>query len=679
MPTTRLLTRLVTTASAISGGAVLTLEGKTGTTTERLDVVDDLFALIARTLAKDTPPTNEQREEIVAFLKRATRRYGTVQHAVEAIADNRRPHPLIAADKAKAWANVMSVIPSAVEGTLRRHPSLKTHVSSWLSDQGSSMEARLKAYEQWLDAPFPDIEGEPPVLTDAATVPATAAPEAAGAFDENDEQAMELLRTVVADKRPGLHPGDRRPTKEEVALRESLRDSANAFARLCVALSTGQTKEAERLLKQHAKKLPEELLHTLRGEVAYIAGRFDDACAHYRRALTHCHKSECAINLALTLDRAADGSAAERSREAIDTLCAMRDRMSQDDPARPRVHVSIGSAWLHNPVGDRDANISLAIEALESALAAIDRDTDPHWWAEAHLQLGIAWQGRPSGRRAENIQRAITCFTRAEEVWTRDTHPEHWASIRNNLGHAWESLPTGHRAINMQRAIDYFNDALEVRQQSDSPVAVATIRNNLGNAWIKFPAGEQLENVRKGIEHHTAALEVWSAQNRRHEWAATQNNLGNAWALMPAPDDEEREKNLRRAISCYKSALDVRTKASTPLEWAATQNNLGSALILLGDENRAKPVREAIECFNRALEVRTKAAHPVEWAKTQNNLGRAWEKLAEGDPVRNLDTATEHFNNALTVFTEDAYPHLHNHTKASLKQARDHMSRLGYG
>lgn len=679
MPTTRLLTHLVTTASAISGGAVLTLEGKTGTTAEGLEAVDDLFALLASTLARDTPPTREQREEIVAFLKRATRRYGTVQHAVNAVAEERRPHPLIATDKAKAWANVMSVIPSAVEGTLRRHPSLKTRVSSWLSDQGSSMEARLKAYQHWLDAPFPDFEDEPPVLTDAATVSAHDAPVAVGDFDASDEQALELLRTVVADKRPGLHPDDRRPTNEEVALRESHRDSSNAFARLCVALSTAQIKEAERLLKQHAKKLSEDLLHTLRGEVAYIAARFDDACSHYRRALAHCHKPECAINLALALDRATEGSASERSREAIDTLCAMRDRISEDDPTRPRVHVCIGGAWLHNPVGDRDANVSLAIEALESALGVIERDEDPHWWAEAHLQLGIAWQARPSGRRAENIQRAITCFTRAEEIWTRDAHPEHWASIRNNLGHAWESLPTGHRTINMQRAIDYFNDALEVRQQSDSPVAVATIRNNLGNAWIKFPTGDHEENVRKGIEHHTAALEVWSAQNRRHEWAATQNNLGNAWALMPAWDEEEREKNLRRAISCYKSALDVRTKASTPAEWAATQNNLGSALVLLGDEHRAKPVREAIECFSRALEVRTKAAHPVEWAKTQNNLGRAWEKLAEGDPVRNLDKATEHFNNALNVFTEDAYPHHHNHTRASLKQARDRMSRLGYG
>lgn len=667
----------MTTLSSISGGAVLTLEGKTATTAKGLEVVPELFDLLTDTVSRKSSISSEERAEITAFLKRLTRRYGTVRRAADAIGSARRRHPLVSREKARSWAVVMAVMPSAVETTLKRHPSLKIHISKWLADRGSAVDDRLDGFASWLDSPFPDYETDVPVTTAEAELERSETE--SFELDATDAKAMRLFHLFVEDKRPGLHPTDRRPDPEEVELRDELKNSPNAFARACVMLSDGRWEDADAHIRKHCDNLPAEILHTLKGECAYNAGRFDDALIHYRAAAHSCDSSECVLNLAYTLARATQSGADERSREALDSLVSLRDRQHDEDPMRLPTLIAIGAAWLQCPSGDRDANVSLAIESLETALAGIQQSTIPHWWAEAHLQLGAAWLARPSGKRTENIQRSITCFTRAEEVWDREHFPEHWASIQNNLGHAWESLPTGHRAINLQRAIDYFDAALDVRAELEHSLSVATLRNNLGNAWIQFPAGDHKDNVLRGIEHHSAALEVWSTHDKRHEWAATQNNLGNAWALLPADEPDERTKNLRRAIACYKSALDLRTRSATPIEWATTLNNMGSALIMLAGEKKAKPIREAIDCFNKALEVRTKAAYPLDWAKTQTNLGRAWERLPEGDPVRNIDKATEHFNEALTVFNETDYPHQYAHTRSILQSARDRIAKLGFG
>jgi len=656
---------------------VLTLEGKTATSAEGLEILPELLELLVETLSKKNRLNPDERDEAGLFLKRMTRRYGTVRCAVDALGDARRRHAILSREKAKSWSNVMSVMPSAVETTLKRHPALKIQVSKWIAERGSAVDDRLEAFSAWLDSPFPDYEQAAPEGTDAEDSGHADAEQFT--LDATDEAAIALFEMFVHDKRPGLHPSDRRPAAEELEMREALRDSSNAFARACVMLSDGRFDEADLFVRRHCEELPPRFIHTLKGECAYNAGRFDDALIHYRAASVCCDMSMCVLNLSYTLCRATQGTAEERCKEAIDLLVSLRDRQDSGDFQQLPTLIGIGSAWLNSQTGDRDANVSLAIESLEAALKGISIKQHPHWWAEAHLQLGSAWQARPTGKRVENIQRAITCFTRAQEVWTKDDHPEHWANIQNNLGHAWERLPTGHRAVNLQRAIEYFESALAVRMELDHPMSVATLRNNLGNAWIQFPAGNHMENVLKGIENHSAALEVWSTKHKRTEWAATQNNLGNAWALLPAEATDEREKNLRRAISCYKSAMDVRTRSATPIEWAATLNNMGSALILLGGDTRAKPLREAIDCFEKALQVRTMTDYPLDWAKTQSNLGRAWERLPDGDPVRNIDKAVAYFQHALGIFTEADYPHQHRHTRSCMQDAKDRIARLGFG
>ena len=408
MPTTRLVTRLVTTTACISSGAVLTLEGKTATTAEGLGVIDELFDLLAETVATKNQHTEDERDEIVRFLKRCTRRYGTVRGAMDAIGDRRRTHPLISREKANAWSSVMSVIASAIETQLKRHPSLKVHISRWLSDQGSPIEDRLKLYTDWLDAPFPEAGATPDHASEDEGDPSPAS--AALRVDTNDERALELYALLLADKRPGLSPGDRCSTEQEAALRDELADSDNAFARLCVALSSHDFAVAEQLIRKFAGSIDGEFLHTLRGECAYGSGRFSDAVGHYRVALTHCMSPECALSLALSLGRADIGTNEERTREALDVLTSLRDRQDEGDPARVRTLVAVGNAHLHNPSGDRDANVLLAIEALETALESIDRGLSIEETSGLYYIRGIQLE------RLGDVRGAQASFSRAFEL-----------------------------------------------------------------------------------------------------------------------------------------------------------------------------------------------------------------------------------------------------------------------
>jgi len=538
-----------------------------------LEAIDELFDLLSESLSKKSIVSVAEHQQIVVFLKRLTRRYGTVRGATDALGTSRRRHPLVSRDKARSWTEVMAVMPGAVETTLKRHPTLKIHISKWLADRGSSLDERLEAYMNWLDSPIPEFDE---LAEDAHVSVNSEGGAPSEMLDATDEQAIALYRVLIADKRPGLTPGDRRPFSEEISLRESLASSGNAFAKILVAISMGETKIAEALLLEHGTALPSEMHHMLLGECAYAASRFDDAIVSYRAAVAECDSPACVLSLALTLMRANMGSAEDRYKDAIAVLTALRDRLEPQDADRVRTLIVIGTAWLYSPTGDRDANVSRAIEAIEAAIEHADREHDAHWWAEAHLQLGVAWQGRPTGKRVENIQRAITCFSRAEEVWSKKDFPEHWATIQNNLGHAWERLPTGHRAVNLQRAIDYFSAALAVREGLEHAHSIATLRNNLGNAWIQFPAGDHRENVLKGIEYHTAALEIWSAQDKRHEWAATQNNLGNALVALGdkaiGTDTSDAKEQWRAATDAYRSALEEFEPAATAFADTARRN-----------------------------------------------------------------------------------------------------------
>lgn len=682
MPASRQLTKLVAVTSSISAGTVLTLEGQTKTSADGLDIVPELFQLVAELLCLTNPPTDDCRAEIGRHLRILVLRYGTMRRAVEAFATRRRRHRLISADKAAALSQVMAVSPSLVEPTLKHHPLLHTAITKWAHDRGAYLDRGLDAFLAWLDAPVSETDahwiGEvAPIQAQPVARPPHPTPGEEPAPPTNESNEVRALRESVLDDKHVLEtcgPRNLRPEYRETI--ERLRTAPDPLSRAVAAIAAGDFPKADEDLSRLFGRIRSGEYHTLRGDRFMAESRFDDAVAAYREARSTRHDAQAAINLAVALMRAHRGSHEDHYREAIDLLSGARSNEAEGSPQWVRATGLLGAARVYSPAGDRDANIRHAVECFELALSHIDRESDPDRWAELHLQLGVAWQGLPSGKRLENIQRAITCFNRAAEVWTREADPDRWATVQNHLGHAWERLPSGVRAVNIQRAIEYFNFALSVRDPAQHAESWATLQNNLGNAYVQLPTGDARENIQRAIECHTVALQVWSRVNRRAEWAATQNNLGNAWALMPG-DEAERERNLRRAISCYKSALEVRTRTASPAEWAATQSNLGSALLLLSPGPRDRNVREAIECFERALEVRSKDVYPLDWAKTQASLGHAWAKLAEGDRRHNLKRAIAYYETAVEHFRAEAHPHRHETVAGRLREARDELVQIG--
>lgn len=685
MVPSRVLTKLVTTTGSISAGAVLTLEGQTSTSKQGLELVPDLLDLVAGSICVATHPDEETRARVTRYLVRLIRRYGTMRRALDALAGRRRRHRCISVEKSAAWSQVMGVTPSLVGTTLRRHTTLRMTLTRWLSERGDGVEDRLDAYMAWLDAELPDFDDGAELRAESAHMSrvesATTPPaqeEAEPGTPAEESADLRLVRSGLLESKSFADPHNVivHQTFDQREAIDRLTRSENAYERTVAAIARGDFDTADAFLPHLESQVGEAEFETLYGDRYYFEGRFDDALSHYRGARHARPDAVSRLNLALALLRCQRGKREEHCQEALDILCALRKEEAPDTPGWARAQSLIGSAWLHMPTGDRDANIRRAIECFEDALGIVTRESDPNWWAEAHLHLGGAWMALPSGKRLENIQRAITCFNRAGEVWTREADPERWATVQNNLGHAWERLPSGHRGVNLQRAIDYFNAALSVRDREKDPMSWATIQNNLGNAWIQLPVGDARENIARAIECQTAALQIWSASDRRAEWAATQNNLGNAWALMPA-EGEERARNLRRSIACYRAALDVRTRAASPMEWAATQNNLGNALLMLEPGPGGKNVREAIECFNSAMEVRTRDVFPLDWAKTQANLAHAWSKLPEGNRRENLQNAIRHYQNAVKLLSAEAYPHQHAHIDGKLREVREELASLG--
>lgn len=669
------MSKLVIAVGGISAGAVRAA-GEPGSSPPHagLHAVHGLMRLVAETIAAPIHQAAADVEQIRAFLAQLVCRYGTLKRSVEAIASGKRKHPLISQDRARAWHQTLSAIPTVAEQTLAHHATLSVGVNKWIAAQGDGLEARLDDYVNWLDGQLTENVG--------GTAAEGSAP-AAQPFDAltpDQERDIEMVRAVwLDDKRPGeTIAGIRPPTGANTAI-ERLSACAHPLATAVVALAKNDFPAADAALVRLDGMLDPADAMTLQADRLYFEKLYDDAAPIYRQARTRRDDFRSRRNLAACLLRCQRGSVDAHSKEAIDLLTDTVRSMKIGTPAWVRGRILLGMAWMHLHAGERDANLRHAIECFESAAQTISRDDEPEWWAETHLHLGSAWQALPSGKHLENLQRAMTCFNRAAEVWTRETHPDQWAVIQNNLGHAWEKLPSGIRAVNVQRAIEFFNAALSVRTREAHPSSWAQLQNNLGNAWIQCPSEspeQHKANIEKAIACHSAALEVWSQQQRRSEWAATQNNLGNAWALMPAENDE-REKNLRRAIACYKGALDVRTRSTVPAEWASTQNNLGNALLALPNVPNSRHIDEAIECFTKALDVRTRAAFPVDWAKTRANLGHAYALLNdEEDRRENLQEAAQCYTGALEVLTDAAFPHQHAHVRSRLEEVRTELKSL---
>lgn len=682
MATPRLLVKTITSAANLSGGAILALHEPRSSPQPLPEIARSLLRLVAETTVIGSASDRDCVAEAEKFLAAACQRHGTLGEALRVMSEGTRRHHLIALDKCRGWVGVVGASAATVDAALRKSPSFSLHLGKWIAAQGSTLDARLDAYDAWLSGPVSTdhLEG----VLDKPAESRTPAP-ARESMKVDADDLQEAERRLLGEKplhELGAHAPPRRLGDDLRAFAEALAKSEQPLAQLIGAIALRDFAKADELLPTLRERLHPADFWRLWGDRYWFDAKHERAAESYRSSRLARDAAPIRIDLACAVVRAGKPSSEDAHREAIDLLADALKHCGDDRPTCLRLHALLGSVWLHNPAGDRDANIRRAIEHLEEAVGLTEPASDPDWWAHIHVDLGSSWMALPTGKKVENVQRAVTCFDRAASIWTRQRDPERWALTQNCLAQAWERLPAGDRAANLHRAVDHIRAALEVRTREAHPAAWATLQNNLGNTYVQLPDGDHAANIRAAIECEEAALEVWSRLEKRADWAATQNNLGNAWALLPA-HGEERERNLRRAIAAYKSALEVRTRSGAPSDWASTLNNMGSALMHLPSGAKGSgmlpgvdALNEAINCFERALEVRTREAFPLDWAKTQTNLGQAWSRRPAPGRMDHLRSAIECYNRALTVFRADTHPHQHRHVSDRRAEAQDLLDEL---
>lgn len=682
-----MLAKLVATAGSVSAGAVTTLEGKTSTTTEGLEVVPKLIRLVADTIQSHSGSAPGDQQQAVAYLTRLIRRYGTLRRSLAAIAEVRRRHRLFSAEKAGSWHQAMTVTSSAIEPTLRRHASLLVSVTKWLHDEGATIEQELDAYLDWLDAPLTDFD-EQAFAAPQDDEPAAEQPQAnemvvIGRQHANPDVAF-IWRTIFEDKRPAEFPGDREfsPQQEEVMTR--LRQASDPYDRVVAAIASRDFGLADSFLPHIEGAVDDALLAMLRGHRYELEGRYDEAYEQYRLANPSDDDPAGQRAMAMALLKSRRGSPKARFGDATRLLRHMIAHLPRSHVETARTAGLLGYALLNAPIGDRLDNLTEAVELLEGALRVLTREQYPEWWAELRQLLASALLELPSPTREAreaNIEQAIQHLNDALSVWTRQNAPGHWAAAQSSLGLAYEKRTVRDRTENLEHAVSCYSAALLVRQRESHPIGWARLQMHLGHVWMQFPAGDPRQNADRSIACYAAALEIWSRESRRGEWAAAQSHLGSAWAMLPTNDPDERTANLHRAVECYEKALEYRTAQRSPIEWASTRCNLGSVYLQLAAAGDPDAACHAASCFLDALKVRTRDRHPIEWAKTQANLGQAFTGIAELKAADNipqqLSRAVQCFEFALKVFDENRFPSQNAHIRARMEAASSLMNGRG--
>jgi tetratricopeptide (TPR) repeat protein len=305
------------------------------------------------------------------------------------------------------------------------------------------------------------------------------------------------------------------------------------------------------------------------------------------------------------------------------------------------------------PLGDRQINLELSLQAYQLILKVFSRRLFPEQWAGTQNNLANAYSERIKGDRADNIEQAIRTYDLALEVRRRENFPEDWATTQNNLANAYKDRIKGDRTENIESAIIAYQLALEVYRRDAFPEDWAMTQNNLANAYKERIKGDRAENIESAIIAYQLALKVYRRDAFPEKWAGTQNNLANAYSERIKGD---RADNIEQAIRAYDLALEVYRCENFPEKWAMTQNNLANAYKERIKGDRAENIESAIIAYQLVLKVYRRDAFPEDWAGTQNNLANAYKERIKGDRAENIESAIIAYQQAAQVFTRDAFP-----------------------
>lgn len=213
------------------------------------------------------------------------------------------------------------------------------------------------------------------------------------------------------------------------------------------------------------------------------------------------------------------------------------------------------------PLGDKSANLEIAIAGYKIVSSVYNRTEFPEHWADLQINLGIAYEERIYGNQSEKWEQAIACYENALEVYPRKVSEEKWAQIQENLGNAYRNRINGNQKNNLEKAIRSYENALQVFTPEGTPKLWGVTKHNLGHAYFALQRENLEENIEIAIRHYQDALGVLTRSTFPDLWALTQMSIGNAYSFRLRGNQAE---NLQEALNHYENALQIYTPKDFP-------------------------------------------------------------------------------------------------------------------
>ncbi len=218
---------------------------------------------------------------------------------------------------------------------------------------------------------------------------------------------------------------------------------------------------------------------------------------------------------------------------------------------------NVGLAYGNSHVGDRAANLDLAITHLERAVQGFEASNTPEMTAIVRLELGRAWSDRLQGDPHENFGNAVESLTRALDVYKKDRYPIAWAAAQAHIGAAYFTHRNADWVPNLELANEHFDLALAVLDRDENREVWVRAMVDSASVYVHRAQGERAENLREAIRRYNAVAAVMDTQENPQHWGSLHHNLGLAWDRLP---DGDRESNAAKALEHFERALEVRTE-----------------------------------------------------------------------------------------------------------------------
>jgi tetratricopeptide (TPR) repeat protein len=269
--------------------------------------------------------------------------------------------------------------------------------------------------------------------------------------------------------------------------------------------------------------------------------------------------------------------------EPLSLLESLRKTGDGDPPNLRLAHrEALGDIFQDLTQGQLSVFRELALEAYESALSINKRN------AALLLKCGVAWYQRVHGDREHNLSRAIQ---RAEDCLEKTTvGATRQRGLANNLlGLALTDLQPFIGADSFEEAKACFGEALRVFQQLKETALVAMVHLNTGN--LCAAAGDAVS----AISQYRSALESYSQLSNTDDIALAERNLGAT--LLDLTDPHSRAA-IEEALDLLQDSLTRVPRTRDPHTFAVTLNNMGRAYALRSagqQEGNFEAARSAFE------------------------------------------------------------------------------------